>query len=324
MGLLAWWKRVQEARMRVLAEDALKHMHACEWRGAQATTASLSGALRLSPRRVIRLCQRMQEHGWIEFARSGLRLTADGEHMALQVIRAHRLWERYLVDEARVSLRDVHAIADRREHQRSRERLQAMDAAMGFPATDPHGDPIPTAEGRIEKAEATSVPLPEWAIGRPAMIVHLEDEPTAIFSQIAALGLHPGQRIRILEADEHRIVFADGRAEHVLSPVVAANVFVAPAEAPEPAWAIGPLSSLRPGEQAIVCGLDDALQGYTRRRMLDLGLTAGARVVAEYAGFLGDPVAFRVRGALVALRQEQAKYVLVRTNGSGTEEQDRG
>lgn len=324
MGLLTWWKRVRDANTRVPAEDALKHMHACEWRGAQATTTSLGGALRLSPRQVVRLCQRMQERGWIELAGTGLRLTAAGERVALQVIRAHRLWERYLVDEAGVRLRDVHAIADRREHQRSRERLQAMDAALGFPATDPHGDPIPTAEGRIEKAEATSVPLPEWKVGRPAVIVHLEDEPRAVFSQIAAIGLHPGQRIRILEADEQRIVFADGQAEHVLSPVVAANVFVAPAEAPEPAWAIGPLSSLWPGERAIVCGIDDALQGYTRRRMLDLGLTAGARVAMEYAGFLGDPLAFRVRGALVALRREQAKYVLVRTNGSGGEETGHG
>jgi DtxR family Mn-dependent transcriptional regulator len=308
----------------VLAEDALKHMHACEWRGAQATTMSLAGALRLSPRKTVRLCQRMEEQGWIESAGRGLRLTAAGERVALQVIRAHRLWERYLVDEARVRLRDVHAIADRREHQRSRERLQAMDVALGFPATDPHGDPIPTAEGRIDRAEATSVPLPEWPIDRAAVVVHLEDEPKTVFSQLAALGLHPGQRVRILEIDEHRIVFADDKAEHVLSPVVAANVFVASAEAPEPAWAIATLSSLRPGEQAVVHGLDNALQGYTRRRMLDLGLTAGAPVVAEYAGFLGDPIAFRVRGAVIALRREQAEQVLVRTDGNGSEEHGHG
>jgi DtxR family Mn-dependent transcriptional regulator len=324
MGLLSWWKRAREAHTRVLAEDALKHMHACEWRGAQATTTSLGGALRLSPRRVVRLCQRMQEHGWIESAGSGLRLTSAGERVALQVIRAHRLWERYLVDEARVRVRDVHAIADRREHQRSRERMQAMDAALGFPATDPHGDPIPTAEGRIERAESTSVPLPDWQIGQPAVIVHLEDEPKTVFSQIAALGLHPGQRIRILEIDEHRLVFADDQAEHVLSPVVAANVFVAPAETPEPAWAIGTLASLRPGERAIVHGLDDALQGFTRRRMLDLGLTAGAPIAAEFVGFFGDPIAFRVRSALVALRREQAEHVLIRTNGAGGAEHGDG
>ncbi|MCP3904320.1 MAG: DtxR family transcriptional regulator [Planctomycetes bacterium] len=317
MGLFTWWARVRGARTRVLTEDALKHMHACEWRSAQATTASLSGALRLSPRKVVRLCQRMQEQGWIEVAGSGLRLTATGQRVALQVIRAHRLWERYLVDEARVRLRDVHAIADRLEHKRSHERLQAMDVALGFPTTDPHGDPIPTAEGRIERTEADSVPLPEWPVGRPAVVVHLEDEPKSVFSQIAALGLRPGQRVRIIEADEHRIVFADDQTEHVLSPVVAANVFVAPAETPEPTETIEVLSSLKLGDQAIVHGLDAALHGYTRRRLLDLGVTSGASITAEYAGFFGDPIAFRVRGALIALRREQADHVLVRTNGDG-------
>ena len=99
MGLLTWWKRVRDARTRVLTEDALKHMHACEWRGARATTTSVGGALRLSPRQVVRLCQRMQERGWIELAGSGLRLTDDGERVALQVIRAHRLWEQHLAEE---------------------------------------------------------------------------------------------------------------------------------------------------------------------------------------------------------------------------------
>jgi Fe2+ transport system protein FeoA len=74
---------------------------------------------------------------------------------------------------------------------------------------------------------------------------------------------------------------------------------------------------LKLGGQAVVHGLDDTLQGYTRRRMLDLGLTTGASVTAEYAGFLGDPVAYRVRGALVALRREQAEHVLVRTSDGG-------
>jgi DtxR family Mn-dependent transcriptional regulator len=324
MSLHTWWKRIRDAHTRVLAEDALKHVHECEWRDVQATLTSVAGALGLSRRRTIRLCQRMHERGWIEIAEGGLRLTAAGERIALQVIRAHRLWERYLVDEARVRLRDVHDIADRREHRRSHERLQAMDVALGFPAKDPHGDPIPTAEGRIDRTEAGSVPLPEWEIDRPALIVHVEDEPKTVFSQIAALGLHPGQRILLLGADKHRIIVTDGQTEHVLSPMVAANIYVAPAKAPERAWSIGTLSSLRPGEKAIVHGLDDALQGYTRRRLHDLGLTAGALVTAEFTGFLGDPIAFRVRGAVVALRREQAKQVLVRTNGGGIAERDHG
>ncbi|MHC4082487.1 MAG: metal-dependent transcriptional regulator, partial [Planctomycetota bacterium] len=165
MSPLAWWRRLRWTRRRVLVEDALKHLHTCEWQGHRATTDSLAGALGLNRRAAIRLSARMQSQGWVRLAEGGLRLTADGQRLALQVIRAHRLWERYLVDEARMPLAGVHAEADRREHRRDAETMLALDAAMGYPQTDPHGDPIPTAEGELP--QAVSQALSEWPVGRP-------------------------------------------------------------------------------------------------------------------------------------------------------------
>jgi DtxR family Mn-dependent transcriptional regulator len=295
-----------------MIEDALKHLHACEWDGYRATTDSLAGALGLAHRTAIKLCTRLQSQGWVRFAEDGLRLTPAGERLALQVIRAHRLWERYLADEARMPLTGVHAEADRREHQRDADAMSALDAAMGHPQTDPHGDPIPTAEGELPHRD--SQPLTGWPVGEPATIVHLEDEPAAIFSQIAAQGLRPGQRIKVIEADEQRIVFTDEAETHVLAPVLAGNIFVVPAPPVPALTSIVPLTTLPPGRCALVCKLDDALQGFTRRRMLDLGLTPGAAVTAEFASFLGDPLAFRVRGSLIALRRDQARHVLIRAN----------
>jgi DtxR family Mn-dependent transcriptional regulator len=313
---VTWWKRLRSVRRRVVVEDALKHLHACEWRGHPASTDSLAGALGLSRRAGVRLGARLQAQGWVTLAEGALRLTPDGERLALQVIRAHRLWERYLADEARMPLAGIHAEADRREHRRDAETMLALDAAMGYPATDPHGDPIPTAEGEMPRTE--SRPLSEWPVGEPATIVHLEDEPAAVFSQIAAQGLRPGQRIKVIEADEQRIVFTDELQTHVLAPVLAGNISVAAAEPLGDVVSIDRLSALEPGQAAVVHQLDDTLQGLTRRRLLDLGLTPGAAVTAEYASFLGDPMAFRVRGSLIALRREQAGHVLVRTgNGNG-------
>jgi DtxR family Mn-dependent transcriptional regulator len=320
MSPLAWWSRLRATRRRVLIEDALKHLHACEWQGSRATTDSLAGALGLTRRRAIRLGARMQSQGWLTLSGGGLRLTPAGEKLALQVIRAHRLWERYLADEARMPLAGIHAEADRREHRRDTETMQALDAAMGYPSTDPHGDPIPTAEGRMLRAD--SQPLTEWPPGKPAAIVHLEDEPAAVFDQIAALGLRPGQRIKVIEANEQRIVFSDEIETHVLAPILAGNIFVTAAEPTTVSIAIDRLTTLAPGRSAIVEALDDALQGFTRRRMLDLGLTPGARIRAEYASFLGDPMAFRVRGSLVALRRDQARHVLIRPNGNAEQDHD--
>jgi Fe2+ transport system protein FeoA len=74
---------------------------------------------------------------------------------------------------------------------------------------------------------------------------------------------------------------------------------------------------LRPGQRATIEKLSDALQGFTRRRLLDLGLTPGTTITAELSSFARDPVAYRVRGTLIALRKEQAVHVLVRTDGNG-------
>lgn len=305
---------MRSARQRVKIEDALKHLHACEWQGRPATTDSLTGALSLSQRAAIKLCASMQSQGWLQTADGVLHLTPAGTKLALQVIRAHRLWERYLADEARMPLADIHAEADRLEHRRDAESISALDAAMGHPQSDPHGDPIPTADGDLPLAE--NMPLTQWPISKPARIVHLEDEPEAIFSQIAAQGLRPGQRIVVLESDDSHIVFADNFETYTLAPIVAANIFVVPADPIDLQANIELLTTLKPGSTATVHKLDDSLQGFTRRRLLDLGLTSGAKITAEYSSFLGDPMAYRVRGALIALRKQQAKHVLINTNNS--------
>jgi DtxR family Mn-dependent transcriptional regulator len=138
----------------------------------------------------------------------------------------------------------------------------------------------------------------------------LEDEPASLFAQIAAMGLRPGQMVQVLEANEQRVVLSDGEVTHSLAPIVAANIFVAPDGTPRPAN-LKRLSALKPGQQATVQTLTESLQGFTRRRLLDLGLTPGVGITAELPSLFRDPVAYRVRGALIALRRDQAEQVLV-------------
>lgn len=309
---ITWWKKIRETRRRVLTEDALKHLHACEWQGRAATTDSLAGALRISPSAVVKLCTRMQTQGWVRSQAGALRITPEGEKLALQVIRAHRILEKYLADEARMPWDKLHAQADKLEHQRSLESIQELEAAMGYPAIDPHGDPIPTADGLVHRI--TSISLAEWQIDQPATIVHIEDEPAAVFSQIAAEGLRPGRRLKIIEKNADRIVFTDNNETYTLAPVVAANIFVTPSLKPPVLQSITRLTTLEPGANAIVWDLDNTLQGFTRRRMLDLGLTRGATIQALYKSFLGDPTAYRVRGSLIALRRDQAEAVLIQNH----------
>jgi DtxR family Mn-dependent transcriptional regulator len=309
IGLRALWRRRADTHQRALVEDAFKHLHASAWRRHTATLQSLTGVLHLSPQAAARLIQQMEAHGWVVSCADGLRLTPEGERMAIEVIRAHRLWERYLADEARMPLAAIHAEAERREHDLAPDMVQALDAALGYPATDPHGDPIPTADGQFAATETT--PLTAWPLDAPACIAHIEDEPPILFSQIVAEGLGLGMVVRVIQADAQRLVVSDGERVHTLAPVVAANIFVAPVRAGERAKPVQTLTTLRAGQRATVLRLDDALQGLTRRRLLDLGMTPGTTITAEMSSLFGDPMAYRVRGTLIALRREQAESILV-------------
>jgi Fe2+ transport system protein FeoA len=137
------------------------------------------------------------------------------------------------------------------------------------------------------------------------VIKHLEDEPPELFRQLLVAGLEPGMHVEVLDASPTHLVVWNGSREHVLSRLAAGNVSVAPL--PEPAAPVMRLTSLEPGAQGRVVALRS--HGLTRRRMLDLGVTPGAIIERAFTSPFGEPVAYRVRGALIALRDEQAQEV---------------
>ena len=320
-------------RRRTHVEDALKHLFDLQYRGRHGSFVSLSGTLRLSDRRLMQLVAMMQQQGLVLARGQEFELTGEGERVARQVVRAHRLLERYLADEARLPLRSVHAVAERREHTMTVDQVEALSASLGHPRLDPHGDPIPSRDGDI--APPRDTPLTAWPpagsagldTDRPkeqfGRITHLEDEPPLAYAQILAEGLRVGQVVRLLESTPERIVITDGDHEYRLAPAVAANVFLAPAPAPA-ASDLVTLADLAQGDAAEVVALDANCQGFSRRRLMDLGFTPGARLEPALETFAGDPRAYRIRGTLVALRDEQAKQVQVRKLPEAAEEDARG
>ncbi|MFZ5807720.1 MAG: iron dependent repressor, metal binding and dimerization domain protein [Chloroflexota bacterium] len=302
------WRR---KRQREWVEDALKVLIDREQQGRHASLDSLAAELKLNPRKTARLINWMVEHNLIEARRSELHLTAEGERWALHVVRAHRLWERYLADEARMPLTQVHREAHRREHTLSETELDNLEAALGHPTTDPHGDPIPSRQGQIQTLQA--IPLTELEGDVLARIVHLEDEPLIAYEQILAAGLNLGQVVRVIEKSPTRYVLSDGENEYRLAPSVAANVQVSPlTEGQYPLSEAIPLAKLPLNHQAAIVNLDESVQGFTRRRFLDLGLTPGAVISPELDNFFGDPRGYRLRGTLIALRREQAEKIKVK------------
>jgi DtxR family Mn-dependent transcriptional regulator len=310
-GLLAAWSRHAAARTRELTENALKHLLGQAAAGQAGTLGSLQGTLRTGDRKLLALMERLEREGLVRTDGDRFRLTAEGERLAVHVVRAHRLWELYLADEVGVPVGRVHARAERAEHHLSPADADRLSAAMGHPETDPHGDPIPNRDGEVRPPSGS--PLSAWPAGKPGRIVHLEDEPPLAFAQLMALGLRLGQVVHIVEHSPARMVVSDGESEYVLAPLLAGNVHVEEAAAPAGAGlTVMRLSDLPSGDLGEVLALDPACRGFMRRRLLDLGFTPGARVRPDLTTFAGDPRGYRVRGTTIALRREQSERVLVR------------
>lgn len=309
-GVVARFARAFRVTERVLLEDALKHVYTCEAIGRAGTLESIAGQLEVSTGKAAALLSRLTEMDLVRTDESGTRLTPEGRDSALRLVRSHRLWERYLADRTGVPAREWHAEAEAMEHALTPAQADALAASLGHPAWDPHGDPIPTTGGELPDVERLT--LASASPGRTVEIVHLEDEPREIYDALLADGLGLGTRLDVLERSERTVgVRARGR-DWALPTVVARNVSVrhlpTGETADEPAET---LCDVAPGQVGRVVDISPACRGSQRRRLLDLGVVKGTDIVPELVSAGGDPVAYRIRGALIALRREQAEWIRV-------------
>jgi DtxR family Mn-dependent transcriptional regulator len=123
-------------------------------------------------------------------------LTEEGRSRALEVLRHHRLLERYLADRLGLSLDEVHAEADRLEHALSEELEAKIDAELGFPTHDPHGDPIPDRELRLEHGDSRT--LLDLGTGERASITRVPDDDPGLLRYLSELGLVPGSGLELV------------------------------------------------------------------------------------------------------------------------------
>ncbi len=307
-----FWRRLQknQRQQRVLIEDGLKHVYTFRQREIPVTVESLAGAVELNRSQASELIAEMEESALLHYGESGLELTPKGEALALHVVRAHRLWETHLADTTGLAPTDWHSQADRKEHSLSPAEVDALAASLGHPVFDPHGDPIPTEKG---VDAPPSFALTEAKPNQTLRIVHLEDEPPVVFAQLVAEGLHPGMAIQLIEKTDQFLHFVGEGEERRLAPQLAANVSVRPVRNHNGVMLGGaqPLNSLRVGEEAKVVAVSRACRGPERRRLMDLGILPGAAIEVAMPSPMNDPVAYRVRDTLIALRNDQAQMILI-------------
>ncbi len=307
-GIISLLLKNKNANQKTLLEDALKFIYNCEYNKINCTLNSIAGNLNISADAAAGIVAKLQNMGLIQVDRDYLTLTSEGKSYALRVIRVHRLWEKFLADETSMTEKDWHKAAEEIEHKLSVEETEKLAAQIGNPVFDPHGDPIPTAEGELP--EKAGKHLTEMKPGEIATIIHIEDEPHAIYSQILAEGLYPGMQIRMIEVNDRRVKFEANGEECILSPLIAKSITIGPIKFEKPVEGkLKTLSHLKVGEKGVVLGIAKSLRGQQRRRLMDLGIVPGTEIEAELESISGDPVAYRVRGATIALRKDQADKI---------------
>jgi DtxR family Mn-dependent transcriptional regulator len=310
VGVVPRLLRLARLDERVRFEDALKHVFTCQQSGQMSSLESLAGRLEISTGQAASLLSRLTEMGLVQMEGDGPTLTTDGAQTAVRIVRTHRLWERYLADRTGVPPVEWHDQAERMEHTLSAEEVDRLESRLGHPSWDPHGDPIPTSDGEIPPV--SGIGLLSADVGRMVEIVHLEDEPREIYETLLKDGLVLGRRIEIVARTDRGVRVRTGGREWTLDPVVARNISVRQlpsGECAEPERIT--LLDARLNETVRVVEISGACQGTQRRRLLDLGVVRGTEISPELVSAAGDPVAYRIRGALIALRETQASWIAV-------------
>ena len=217
-------------------ENYLKTIYLAQSAAADADAlvpmGHLASALGVVPGTATTMMKALAESGLVRYEPyMGVRLTASGERLATLVLRRHRLVELFLVKVLGMSWTEVHDEAEQLEHAVSERLIDRIDEMLGRPAVDPHGDPIPTAEGRV--AESDDVDLLTATAGVPHHVTRIVDQGPDFLRFIEEHELMPGQTVVVTHrddlADAVRLRSSTGR-ETTLGTRTASKVRVRPVD----------------------------------------------------------------------------------------------
>ena len=208
-------------------QDYLKTIAKAELAGVRATTTAIAESLDCSPPSATAMLKKLAERQLVERTPyRGVTLTETGRRLALEALRHHRLLERYLVETLGLSIPKAHAEADRLEHALSEVVEARIDAALGFPDSDPHGDPIPDANLLVRTRDWK--PLSELEEGESRTIRRVPDDNENVLLYLSDLDLMPGQPVKLLLAAPFNgpLTVRSRGGEHAISRELAAAIAV--------------------------------------------------------------------------------------------------
>mgnify|MGYP005672459163 FL=1 len=182
-------------------EDYLKAIYHLEMDYDSISTNSVADYLDMKPSSVTDMLKKLADKKYINYQKyKGSSLTRKGNLIALSIIRKHRLWETFLVEKLGFGWDQVHLIAEQLEHIKSEELIENLDDFLGNPKYDPHGDPIPNKEGKIEKMNQKL--LVELKIQQKGIITGVKKGTASLLSYLDKEKIKLGDSIKVLEVLE--------------------------------------------------------------------------------------------------------------------------
>lgn len=192
------------------------------------STNAISKEMKTSAASVTDMLNRLSKKKLINYEKwKGVTLTTKGNQLSVNLIRKHRLWEVFLVDKLNFTWDNVHDIAEQLEHIKSTKLVERLDQFLGHPKFDPHGDPIPDAEGNF--ASRNQILLANLATNESGIVVGVNEHSSPFLQYLDQLQLNLGSKIEVLEKfvyDESIKVRLNDNQEQTLTKKVCQNLFV--------------------------------------------------------------------------------------------------
>lgn len=194
------------------------------------TMGQIAASLGVAPGTVTSMVKTLEKGGLLRYEPySGVRLTNEGRHVAMHVVRRHRLIELFLVEVLGLDWSEVHEEAERLEHAMSDKLVDRVDAVLGNPSFDPHGDPIPDLHGQLRGKSLVS--LADCATGKTVRIARVSDQDEEFLRFVERQGLKPGTRVVVEGRDAQAdavTVKPDARDGITIGSEAAAKLWVEP------------------------------------------------------------------------------------------------
>lgn len=209
-------------------ENYIKTIFHLQGEDGNVSTNELADRIKTKPASVTDMMKKLKNRKLVHYQRyMGFRLTPDGKKVALSIIRRHRLWEYFLAEKLKFKWDEVHEVAEHLEHVSNKKLVDKLDEFLDFPKFDPHGDPIPDSNGKMENSKQVSIA--EWPLNKQAVVCQVINQSSELLELLHHKKISLGTKLEVKKKfgyDDSIEIKVQKQKPVTISGQLAKNIFV--------------------------------------------------------------------------------------------------